>query len=381
MPDLSFTANTYPTMGVELELMLIDAQSADLKPAALRILQELDGTPLHSRVKLEITESMIEINSSVHTRHATLHAELKQIGNALVAVAAKHRVRICGGGTHPFHRWQERRLSPGERFQAVGHMYGYLAKQFTVFGQHIHIGCRDGDDAIRTIHALSLFVPQFIAAAAASPFYRGVDTAFDSCRQNAVAAFPLSGQMPDLHTWQQFLDFFLRLKRLGIASSIKDLYWDIRPQSEFGTVELRVPDTPLDVLTTADLAAYAQVLVEWSRFNDLPEWLDGYVYRYNRFQAARFGFDGQIVIGPCGERCAIRDHLRRTVDECSGIAGKFGCSPALERLQQMAAKSHNGAEWLRAHFAEHSSLPQLMQASSERWRASVIPPLPAAAIA
>ena len=356
MSDLTFTHNDFPTMGVELELMLIDGQTADLKPAAVRILKEIAATGLRERIKLEITESMIEINFSVHRRHETLWAELAQIGLGLVAAARQHGTGVCAGGTHPFHRWQERRLSPGERFQAVGHMYGYLAKQFTVFGQHIHVGCRDGNEAVRVAQFLSLFVPHFIAAAAASPFYRGVDTGFDSCRLNVVAAFPLSGRMPALGSWDEFLSFFRRLQRLGIAASIKDLYWDIRPKPEFGTVELRVPDTPLDVQTAADLAAYAQALVQWCRTLDEPSWLDDYVYRYNRFQAARFGFEGQIVISSIGERCPIADHMQHTIGQCMAAARELEGDEALRRLAQLAASGRNGAEWLREELGRRASL-------------------------
>jgi carboxylate-amine ligase len=372
--NLAFASNAFPTVGIELELMLIDPHTGDLKPAAVSLLNDIATTDLNDRIKHEVTQSMIEINSSVHRRHDTLHAELGRIGGALVAAGERLDVGICAGGTHPFHRWQERRVSPGERFQAVEYLYGYLVKQYTVFGQHIHVGCRNGDDAVRVIHFLSLFVPHFIAAAAASPFYRGVDTGFDSCRLNVAAAFPLSGRMPGLRSWREFLDFFRRLQRLGIASSIKDLYWDIRPKPEFGTVELRVPDTPLDVLTASDLAAYAQVLVELSRSErDFP-WLDDYVYRHNRFQAARFGFDGQMVISSTGERCSVAEHLQSSIEQCTKIARELHCETALRRLSDAASSRHNGAAWLRQRFAEQSSLASVIKESSRLWCESLSSP-------
>ena len=305
---VAFRSNSQPTMGVELELMLIDPACFDLKPSAIDLVSDAGVAGLAERVKLEITDSMIEINSSIHIRHEGLLAELQQLRKSLTSIASAHATSICGGGTHPFHRWQERRVSPTERFQKLGHLYGYLAKQFTVFGQHIHIGCRDGDAAVRTIQRLSLYIPHFIALAAASPFHRGVDTGFDSCRLNMIAAFPLSGRMPPVQSWDEFLEFYARLKRLQIVGSIKDLYWDIRPKPEFGTVELRIADTPLDVTTAAALAAYAQILVQWSDDSDVPLWLDDFIYRHNRFQAARFGFDRQIRTK---QRFRLPEHFRR----------------------------------------------------------------------
>jgi carboxylate-amine ligase len=108
-------------------------------------------------------------------------------------------VAIAGGGTHPFQKWSDRQIYPTERFLSVSEKYGFLAKQFTVFGQHVHVGCTSADDAIYLTHALIRYVPHVIALAASSPFYQGVDTAFDSSRLSVVNAFPLSGTMPLVH--------------------------------------------------------------------------------------------------------------------------------------------------------------------------------------
>src|SRR6185436_9056924 len=103
-------------------------------------------------VKPEITESMIEVNSGVHTRYDPLLDELRRTRDAIVTEAGKLNLAIAGGGAHPFHKWSERRIFDTERFQRVSELYGYLAKQFTVFGQHIHIGVENGDDAVYLTH-------------------------------------------------------------------------------------------------------------------------------------------------------------------------------------------------------------------------------------
>ena len=106
-------------------------------------------------------------------------------------------------------------------------------------------------------------MPHFIALAASSPFYQGVDTAFDSSRLSIVNAFPLSGTMPLVHAWAEFNRYFDQMFDLGIVASMKDFYWDIRPKPEYGTVEIRVCDTPLTVDRAAQIAAYAQALARW----------------------------------------------------------------------------------------------------------------------
>ncbi|MGZ5685505.1 MAG: YbdK family carboxylate-amine ligase, partial [Usitatibacter sp.] len=291
---LDFTRSDALTFGVELELMVVNTHDYNLARGAADILPRLEKMKLAGEVKPEITESMIEINSSVHRRYDELLAELRITRDAIVSTAEMLNLAVAGGGSHPFHKWNERRIFPAERFKQVSALYGYLAKQFTVFGQHIHIGVASGDDAVYLTHRMAPYIPHFIALSASSPFFQGEDTSFETSRLHAVSAFPLSGHMPELDTWEQFNGFFDEMQGYGIVSSMKDFYWDIRPKPEYGTIEIRICDTPLTVELAAQLAAYAQTLaadlLENRRDDDSRAVYR--VYGYNRFQACRFGFDG-----------------------------------------------------------------------------------------
>ena len=167
---------------------------------------------------------MIEINSAVHERYPdAARRAARARATCWPAHARKMNVAIAGGGTHPFQKWSERKIYPTERFLSVSEKYGFLAKQFTVFGQHIHIGCASADDAMYLNHALIRYVPHFIALAASSPFYQGVDTAFDSSRLSVVNAFPLSGTMPFVRDWAEFNRYYDRMFDLGIVAEHEGL--------------------------------------------------------------------------------------------------------------------------------------------------------------
>src|SRR5471030_2263614 len=295
---LEFTTSAPLSIGVELELMVLNTHDHNLVRGAPDLLARLDKVELEGEVKPEITESMIEVNSSVNTRHDELLAELRDVRDAIVVAADRLNVAVAGGGSHPFHKWAERRIFPTERFQRVSELYGYLAKQFTVFGQHIHIGVESGDDAVYLTHHLASYIPHFIALSASSPFSQGEDTSFETSRLHAVAAFPLSGQMPPVRTWDEFNRYFDEMLGYGIVASMKDFYWDIRPKPEFGTVEIRVCDTPLSLEQAALLGCYAQLLARWL-LTERPFVIDDnfyLVYQYNRFEASRYGLDGEIVL-------------------------------------------------------------------------------------
>ena len=296
MALLDFAHSDPLTFGVELELQCLNTRDYDLTTTAQDLLKQLHKLPCAGEVKPEITQSMIELNSGVHRRHEGLLANLVALRDVMVEKADLLNVRIAGGGTHPFQMWSDRRIFEGERYETIWNKYGYLAKQFTVFGQHIHIGCASGDQAIRLLHLMSEHIPAFVALSAASPFYQDQDTHFSSSRLTSINAFPLSGTMPFVTTWSEFCDYYTKMKTMGIIESMKDFYWDIRPKPEFGTIELRVCDTPLTVEKAAALAAYAQTLA-LAMIRDVarqPEHAIYLPYRFNRFNAARYGLAGEF---------------------------------------------------------------------------------------
>src|SRR5204863_4343996 len=146
-------------------------------------------------------------------------------------------------------------------------------------------------------HMMSRYIPHFIALSASSPFSQGMDTDFDSSRLNNINAFPLSGTMPFVRDWDEFNGYFDTMRTLQVVETMKDFYWDIRPKPEFGTIEIRVCDTPLTVRRAAQLAAYAQALAAW-HLAERPQQPARAVYlvnSFNRFEACRYGLRGEIV--------------------------------------------------------------------------------------
>ena len=373
MDELAFTPSAPLTLGVELELQLVRPHDLDLSRDAAELLRRLEKRKLPGAVKPEITESMIELNSSVHTSAPALLDELGKVRDAVVQEAGVLNVRISGGGAHPFHDWADRRIYPNERFLHVVERYGYLAKQFTVFGQHIHVGCASGDDAVFLTHILTRYVPHFIALSAASPFYQGEDTSFQSSRLTAVSAFPLAGHIPFVRDWSEFIEYFMGMKGFGIVASMKDFYWDIRPKPEFGTIEIRVCDTPLTVRRAALLAAYAQSLAAW-HLDERPLQPSRTTYTvnsYNRFEACRYGLRGTMVDPYVSRKAAIGEDILQTVARLAPHAARLGCGALIDELAEGVRAAESDAGWLRGRRAARGSLADVVRDACERWERGI----------
>ena len=375
MPLEPFATSRSLTLGVELELQLVSLSDFDLTHASPDMLELLGRRRFPGNVVPEITESMIEVSTDIQETHSGVLAQLREIRNALVAAGDTLNVGVCGGGTHPFQEWSERRIFSKPRFKEVSALYGYLAKQFTIFGQHVHIGCTSGDEAMFLLHSLNRYVPHFIALSASSPYVQRHDTLFNSARLNSVFAFPLSGRAPFTLRWSEFeSDYFARMERTGVVRSMKDFYWDIRPKPEFGTIELRVCDTPLTVERAAALACYLQALCRYllDGGEPPPEESDYLVYNYNRFQACRFGLDGTLVHPRTYEALSLRDDIIATAHRIERHAQACGASIAIEHVCNTALGGSD-ATLLRRARADSGSAEGIVNAAVHAFRDGALP--------
>jgi len=358
------------TLGVELELQLVNTHDYDLAPYAEDMLRLMRKELLPGSVVPEMTSGMIEVSTDVCRSSAEVLSQLTQIRDALVKSADKLNIAVTGGGTHPFQQWHERRIYDKPRFQELSQLYGYLSKQFTIFGQHVHVGCPDADAALLMLHRLSRYIPHFIALSASSPYVQGHDTQFDSARLNSVFAFPLSGRAPCVLTWAEFEDYFDKMTGTGVVRSMKDFYWDIRPKPGFGTVEVRVFDTPLTIERAAALAGYVQSLAAWFLAEQpfTPREDDYLVYTYNRFQACRFGLEAEYVEPVTGEHLPLREHILRTIARIAPFGEAHGAAGALSLLRGETQAERNDARWLRELMGREQLLAEVTRQAAQRFR-------------
>ncbi len=358
------------SLGVELELQLVNTHDYDLAPYSDEMLRLMANFELPGAVVPEMTSAMIEISTGVCQSSSQVMAELSQIRDALVKCADKLNIAIVGGGTHPFQQWHERRIYDKPRFHELSALYGYLSKQFTIFGQHVHVGCPDADSALLMLHRMSRYIPHFIALSASSPYVQGHDTQFDSARLNSVFAFPMSGRAPYTLSWDEFGKFFAKTTRTGVVKSMKDFYWDIRPKPEYGTIEIRVFDTPLTVERAAALAGFVQSLASWFLHEQpfIPVEDDYMVYTYNRFQACRFGLDAVYVDPVTGLHMPLREHIAMTLRAIGDHARQLGASAGVQLLGEDAELGTNDARWLREKQARERLLAEVTRQGAMRFR-------------
>ena len=342
---MDFVASAGPSLGVEVELALVDAESGELTCLAPELLARVGaGYPEteHPKIKKELYQCTVEVITGVCATVAEARADLAESMREVEEAAADSGAAVIGAGLHPFTPWHQLSLSEGERYQRLVDTIGWPARRLTTHGVHVHVGVRSGDKAIATVNSLTEYLPVFLALSAASPYWNGRDTGLASTRTKIFESMPTTGLPPHLRDWAEFNVFLDTLIEAGAIETVREVWWDIRPHPGYGTVELRMCDSMPTLWEISALAALAQSLVtEFDRMIDAgvtPDVPREWVRRENKWRAARWGVEADLVIDESGHTQPLREIVDGLVDRLLPIAHDLGCAAELADLRRIAAE-------------------------------------------
>ncbi len=357
------------TLGVEIELQIMDPETFDLVPQSEEILYAAHRQGL-DRVKMEIHKSMLEVNSEISKDVKQCRKSLQSTFLELDDIVESFHLKLGFTGTHPFQCWEERIISSHARYEELHEKFQWLIKRMNIYGMHVHVGVKSGDRALAIGQALIQYLPHFLALSANSPYWKGTDTGMQSSRVNILDTFPFSGLPLNISKWKSFKNYCDTLHQVGAIKTFKDLYWYIRPNPFYGTVEVRVCDATSSLSEAMALTALIQCLVA-KIDQELDEksnkkWTNKHhwIAPENQWVAARDGLDGLIVVDFEGTRRKISDSILEVVDSLSEFAVKLNCYEELQFIRQMIQEG-NGATKQRKIFKETGSLKEVAQSARD----------------
>jgi carboxylate-amine ligase len=385
MLDHSFRASTAPTIGVELELQIVDANTLALRDGIDGILAELPSSMAGS-IKREFHSCCVEVCTDVCRSVDEARRDLKTKLHRVAGAAASRGLLLAWGGTHPFSHWKAQVVTGEPRYRALADCYQETLLRQLTFGLHIHVGMPSGDVAVRVCDRIRDHLPLLLALSANSPFWCGRATGLHSHRLDVMAAIPAAGIPPRLGDWESYQALVEHLSACGVIDSPKDLWWDARPSPSNGTLEVRVCDMPLGLETVLGITALVQCLVQvfgaepgCARPDEGSDPAHDMVLRQNRWLASRHGLDAPLA-DPCtGRRAPARVLVRDLIDRLLGAGRELGCSDFLQSLRSKTWGPTGAVSQLMTHSRTGSLLEvaRLMARaeSSGRWHSSLSAPL------
>ena len=345
---IEFNASERASLGVEVELEIVDTDSRELRSGASELIELFPDENGPPKAKHELFESTVEIVTGICTTVAEARADLEGTLTQLDAVARQRDMAVLCSGSHPFSDWAAQEVSPDPRYARLVDEMQWMARRLQIFGIHVHVGVRSGEKAIAIANGLTAYIPHFLALSASSPYWMGRDTGLASSRSKVFEGLPTAGLPYQLADWDEFEQFMETLVSARAIQSIREVWWDIRPHPDFGTVELRICDGIPTMSEIAAVAALSQCLVQW-----MDEQLDAgvpppvprqWIVRQNKWRAARHGVEAEIIDPVSRELVRVEDAVRGLVEQLRPVADRLGCRPELDHT--LAVLDH-GPSYLR----------------------------------
>jgi carboxylate-amine ligase len=357
--DHRFTGPRY-TVGIEEELMIVDASSLDLVSAIDSILGE---DPPSGQIQPELLESVLEIATSPCADVAGVGAELLALRAFARERARAHGLEIGAAGTHPFARWEEQRVVSHDRYRGLVRSLGFVARQELVFGMHVHVGMADPEEAIQVANGLRPHVPLLIALSANSPLWRGELTGLMSSRVPIFRAFPRVGLPPRFASWADFQRRVETMSESGLIEDYTYLWYDVRPHPRLGTVEIRAMDSQTRVEHTVALSALVvslvKLLTEELQRGEVPDDPPWEILDENRWLAARHGLDAELFDLAAGRRRGARELTSALLERLRPHARELGCEAELGGIEDLVRSGNGAARQTMVYEANHD-LRELM---------------------
>jgi glutamate---cysteine ligase / carboxylate-amine ligase len=362
----NFTGPLY-TLGVEEELMIIDRESMELVSA---IEEMIDAVPQETQgqVKPELMQSVLEISTDVCRNAAEAAGQLEDLRRRVRETAERRGLTIASAGTHPFAKWEDQRIVERPRYHEILDALRFVARHELLFGLHVHVGIDSPDKAIHVANGMRVHIPILLALSANSPFWRGSPTGLMSSRTPIFRLLPRVGIPQRFEGWS---DYQARIEFMVAARAVPDytfLWWDVRPHPRLGTVEIRSCDAQTRLEHTMAIASLIQTMCkELVEHYEAGYQLGTYpqeLLEENKWLAARYGLDGDLIDLPESSRCSAKELSRRLFERLRPHARDLGCEREFNTLEDMI-EGGTGAHRQLAEWQANRDLRALVRSIVE----------------
>ncbi len=353
MIESKFAETASFTVGVEEELMVLDAESLALAPRAAELIAASKGVDLPGTLKSELFASALELNTGVCASAAEGATALAELRRGAAGLAEERGLRLAAAGSHPFSHPEEQEIANEERYVEFVEYAGISARRQGVSGLHVHVGMPSAEACFHALEGVLPWLPVVLAWSANSPYFAGKETGLLSNRAEVLAELPRHGAPPAFRSYSEWEEFAERFIRLGVADDYTRFWWDIRPHPRFGTLEIRMPDQPTELERTVGFVALLKGLCDavLERPQVPYDPAGRGLYQQNRWAAARFGLSAELV-HPDGDRTMRASEL---ATELAALAGEDGLDATrIEADRQLEIGRSSGLEAVCADLVERT---------------------------
>jgi len=334
---IDFAGSPRPTLGVEWEFALVDAQTRDLSNEAAAVIEELGEN--NPRVHKELLRNTVEIVTGICDTTPQAMEDLRTTLRTARKIVRNRGMELFCAGTHPFAKWSAQKLTDAPRYAELIKRTQWWGRQMLIWGVHVHVGVSSAHKVMPIITSLLNQYPHLLALSASSPFWSGEDTGYASNRAMMFQQLPTAGLPFHFQRWAHWEGFVHDQKKTGIIDHMDEIRWDIRPSPHKGTVEVRVFDGVSNLRELSALVALTHCLVvdldrRLDAGENLPTMPPWHVQE-NKWRAARYGLDAVIIMDADSNERLVTEDLDDVLTRLEPVARSLGCVDELASVAQI----------------------------------------------
>ncbi len=348
---MEFNSSPEQTIGIEVEYGIVSRETGQLAAVSLDVLSEAGGRfpgAEHPKAKHELFQPSLEVITGICQNPDAAVRDLAETLSDIVPLLNERGLGLTSTGTHPFAEWDQLPITPNERYERMVSQLQWPAQRLLIHGVHVHVGALSADKAIITTNVAAMYLPILLALSASSPYWLSRDTGLASSRTKIFEGMPRTGIPPQIPDWAEYQALLDALIRSQTIETVREIWWDVRPHPNFGTVEFRMCDGIPTLNEVAAIGAFAQCIAVYvneetdaGREIDL---LSDWVLRENKWRASRWGLDAELIVDSQFNTQPLREKLSELVERFTPIAQRLGC---LDELQYALTVAQTGASYQR----------------------------------
>ncbi|MET9803100.1 glutamate--cysteine ligase [Streptomyces sp. NPDC006368] len=348
------------SVGVEEELLLVDARSGEPRALSAAVLAAASRDPRGNDevFESELQRQQLEFATRPQTDMGELADEIRRWRAEAARHAEKLEASVAALATSPLP--VSPTIGTGERHQWLKEHFGLTAQEQLTCGCHVHVSVESDEEGVAVLDRIRPWLPVLLAMTTNAPFWQGTDSGYSSYRNRVWGRWPSAGPVEVFGSADRYHEQVNDMVASGVLRDEGMVYFDARLSKAYPTVEIRVADVCLDPATTVLVATLVRGLVETAA----RQWRDGEpparhgvaLLRLATWRAARSGLEDQLIhpvtMRPAPAEAVVRalfDHVRDALEDTGDVL------PAQEALAALL-KGGNGARVQREMFERSGSL-------------------------
>ena len=291
--------NKHFSIGLEEEYLVVNKYDGALIIDPPKNLMRDCKKKLKEQVKPEFLKSQIEVRTKVCRTIKDLKNNLIFLRKNISQILNKYDLAPIAVSIHPFSGWEQQKHTEKRRYSALAEDFQIVGRRLVISGMHIHVGIPDNETRIDLMNQVAYFLPHLLALSTSSPFWKGELTGLKSYRVSIFDELPRTGLPEQFDSYNEYRRHIKILLNSGLLEDPSKIWWDLRPNVKFPTLEMRICDTCTSLKDAISISALYLCIIHMvqrlRRENQRWRVYSRMLINENRWRAQRFGIEKGLV--------------------------------------------------------------------------------------